>query len=570
MSQQQTPVKEAPPAAGVPAVTPIPGEQKQAPPSPPKKRRRNIRVGRMISTLLVLALLGGGGYATWYFVFRQPPKELGDVLLGTVSTGSITSTVEGSGLATAKNSATLTISSMGTVSQVFVADGDKVNKGDPLYVIKSETAEQEVADARDAYNARVNELNDLNKERAGLTIQAPHPGKLMDVKNLKPGDEVSKGDTVATLVNDTKLRLHLYYNYIYQNEIHVGQSADISIPAVMGSFPGKVETIHMVSRIFPEGGKGFEVIFVLDNPDTLTAGMDASAALTAADGSAIYPYENSKLEYFETTEIKAKAGGPVTQANLLNYAAVSAGTTLVTLGDDEIAKQMKEKQEQVDQAQKKLAEAQKAMADFNAVAPISGTIFSCNLTPGQEVKSGDSAVTISDTSSMSVEITVDDRNIRYITAGQTIDFTDYEGNSYMGIVDSVNLNGKSENGMTTYPVKVTVDNAEGTLVNGVYLNYSFTASQSLDCLTAPVQAVNSVSDPDGNLISVVYLQADSRPDNAVEVPQEVAASIPEGFYPVPVEVGLSDVSSVEIKSGVSDGDTVFLGYQKDPTAESVG
>ena len=231
---------------------------------------------------------------------------------------------------------------------------------------------------------------------------------------------------------------------------------------------------------------------------------------------------------------------------------------------------MKEKQEQVDQAQKKLAEAQKAMADFNAVAPISGTIFSCNLTPGQEVKSGDSAVTISDTSSMSVEITVDDRNIRYITAGQNIDFTDYEGNSYMGTVDSVNLNGKSENGMTTYPVKVTVDNAEGTLVNGVYLNYSFTASQSLDCLTAPVQAVNSVSDPDGNLISVVYLQADSRPDNAVEVPQEVAASIPEGFYPVPVEVGLSDVSSVEIKSGVSDGDTVFLGYQKDPTAESVG
>lgn len=574
MSQQQTPVKEAPPTqgtSGAPAAVPAPKEQTPTPPhTPPKKRRRKIKIGRIISTLLILALLGGGGFATWYFVFRQPPATRGDILTGMVSIGSISSTVEGSGLATAKNSATLTITSMGTVSQVFVSDGDHVNKGDPLYTIKSETAEQEVKDAQEAYNAQMEEINTLNKERAGLTIQAPHAGKLMDVKTLKAGDEVSKGDTIATLVNDTKLRLHLYYNYIYENAIHVGQSAQISIPAVMGSFPGKVETINKVSRIFPEGGKGFEVIFVLDNPDTLTAGMDASAALTGSDGTPIYPYENSKLEYFETTEIKAKANGPVKQANLLNYAAVSAGATLVTLGDDEIAKQLKEKQEAVNQAQKKLADAQKALADFNAVAPISGTIFSCNLTTGQEVKSGDSAVTISDTSTMSVEITVDDRNIRYITAGQTIDFTDYEGNSYMGTVDSVNLNGKSENGMTTYPVKVTVDNADGTLVNGVYLNYSFVASQSLDCLTVPVQAVNSVSDPDGNLISVVYVKADSRPDNAVEVPQEVSANIPEGFYPVPVEVGLPDVSNVEIKSGVNDGDTVFLGYQKDPAAEGVG
>ena len=567
MSQQQTPVQAAPPVPGAPSVAP---QSKDSPPTPPKKRRRTIRISKIISTVLVLALLGGGGYATWYFVFRQPPEQLGDVLLGTVSIGSITSTVEGSGLATAKDSATLTINSAGTVSQVFVSDGDKVNKGDPLYVIKSETAEQEVADAQSAYNDRLSELNDLNKERAGLVVQAPHPGKLMDVKTLKPGDEVSKGDTVATLVNDTKLRLHLYYNYVYQNAIRVGQSAQISIPAVMGAFPGKVEAINMVSRIFPEGGKGFEVVLVLDNPDTLTAGMEATAALTAPDGTAIYPYENAKLEYFETTELKAKAAGPVIRANLLNYAAVSAGDTLVTLGDDQIAKQISEKQDQVAEAQKKLAEAQKALADFNAVAPISGTIFSCNLVPGQEVKSGDSAVTLSDTSSMTVEITVDDRNIRYITAGQTIDFTDYDGNIYMGTVDNVNLSGKSENGMTTYPVKVTVDNADGALVNGVYLNYSFTASQSLDCLTVPVQAVNSVSDPDGNLISVVYLQAGSRPDNAVEVSEEVAAKIPQGFYPVPVEVGLPDVSNVEIKSGVQEGDTVFLGYQKNPAEEGVG
>lgn len=548
------------------AVSPPPQTAPKSAP-PPKKRRRKKRLRRLISIAVVLALIGAAGGGVWYFVFREPHEEPGEVLLGTVTTGSITSPVEGSGLAAAKNSATLTLSAGGTVGQVFVADGDQVQKGDPLYTISSETAQQEAADAQKAYQERLDEFNELSKERAGLTVSAPHAGKLMDVKNLKTGDELSKGDTVATLVNDTKLRLHLYYNYTYAQAIKAGQSAQITIPAVMGSFPGTVEAVNMVSRIFPEGGKGFEVVFVLDNPDTLTAGMDASAALTAADGSPIYPYEDGKLEYFETTELKTKASGPVTSAKLLNYAAVSAGTVLVTLGDAELNKQLAEKQALVDEAAKKVTEAQKALASFNAVAPISGTVFSCALVPGQEVKAGDTAVTISDTSAMNVEITVDDRNIRYISVGQEIEFTDYEENSYTGTVEAVSLNGKSENGMTIYPVKVAVDNADGRLVNGVYLNYSFAASQSLDCLTVPVQAVNSVTDTEGNLISVVYLQASQRPDNAVEVPPETAAEIPAGFYPVPVETGLSDVSNAEIKSGVSEGDTVFLGFQKTGTEQ---
>lgn len=562
MSEQQTPVLDQPADAQTPAVPEAP-QRPATPPAKPPKRRKKKKIGKIIAAVVIVAALVAAGIAIWYFVFREPPEEQGDILRGEVMRGSISSMVEGSGVATAKDSATITLTSAGTVYDVFVSEGDLVNAGDPLYTIKSETAEQAVTDAQETYKARLEEMSDLNEELGELTIRAPHAGKLMDVKTLKVGDDVAKGDTIATLFNDTKLRLHLYYNYIYENEIKVGQSAEISVPAVMNSWKGKVETINKVSRIFPEGGKGFEVILVLDNPGTLTADMDASAALTAADGSPIYPYENGKLEYFETTEIKAKATGPVTKTNLLNYADMSAGSVLVTLGDKEIASQITEKQAALSDAQKKLEEAQKALNDFNAVAPISGRVFSCALTPGQEVKSGDAAITISDTTTMSVEITVDDRNIRYVTVGQSIDFQDYDGNMYFGTVSTVDLNGKSENGMTTYPVKVTVDNADGTLVNGVYMSYSFAASQSMDCLTVPVQAVNSVSDIEGNLISVVYVEMDEKPENAVELPEDAAAAVPEGFYPMQVETGLSDISSVEIKSGVNEGDSVFLGYQKE-------
>ncbi len=57
---------------------------------------------------------------------------------------------------------------------------------------------------------------------------------------------------MATLVNDKKLKLSLYFSYAYENDIAVGQSVSVSIPAVMDSFNGTVEKINKVSYISPE------------------------------------------------------------------------------------------------------------------------------------------------------------------------------------------------------------------------------------------------------------------------------------------------------------------------------
>ncbi|MEI3140382.1 MAG: hypothetical protein V8S34_01665 [Lawsonibacter sp.] len=59
----------------------------------------------------------------------------------------------------------------------------------------------------------------------------------------------------------------------------------MSVPAVMRSSPARWRKINKVSYISPEGAVHFEAVIAFDNPGTLTAGMDASAVLTAADGS---------------------------------------------------------------------------------------------------------------------------------------------------------------------------------------------------------------------------------------------------------------------------------------------
>ncbi len=67
---------------------------------------------------------------------------------------------------------------------------------------------------------------------------------------------------MATLVNDKQLKLSLYFSYAYEDQISVGQSVDVSIPAVMRTFTGTVEKINKVSYISPEGAVHFEAVVV--------------------------------------------------------------------------------------------------------------------------------------------------------------------------------------------------------------------------------------------------------------------------------------------------------------------
>ena len=547
--------------APVPAPTPVA--------KAPKGKKNPKRVKRLIIGGAAAIVLVVGGVVLYRFLTKQNDTN-SEIQSQPVEIGSIQSTVSGSGTATAKESAAITLTAGGTVREVYVTSGDTVTAGQPLYTIFSQDAQDLVDAAKENLDKLNKDMADLQDEAANLTVRAPFAGKLQDVQTFESDQDVSKGATVATLVNDKKLKLSLYFSYAYENEIKVGQSIEVSIPAVMRTFTGSVEKINKVSYISPEGAVHFEAVIVFDNPGTLTAGMDASAVLTAKDGTQIYPYQNGKTEFYETRTITAKASGPVSgKGNLLNYANVSAGEALLYLGSSTIDSDIRAKQEEISNAQDKLAEAQKGLDNFNAVSPIDGTVTSCTLVEGNDVKSGDTVITISNTSVMVVEITVDDRNISFVQPGMSVNLTDWNNNTYMGTVTSINMAGAtSQNGMTNYPVTLTVDNYDGSMISGMWLDYSFVASQSDDCMMVPMQSVKYVSDANGDTYSVVFIQADSKPDNTVEldIPETQPGEMPsypteaDGFYPVPVETGLSDTYNIEITSGLNGDETVFVQY----------
>ena len=525
----------------------------------PRKKRR-----RLIRWIIILAILAAAGLMLYKIFGGSGGKTETEIMTAEVQYGSITATVEGSGMTRAKNSEAITITTAGTMSEVFVTEGQQVTAGDPLFTVDSPAARTAVDKARADVAGYEKQLSALQKDIAGLNLTAPHAGKIMlgeDAPKLNPGEEISKGTVVAQLNDDTKMRLEQYYSYAYAGDLYVGQKVEVSVPTLMTTISGTVEAVHMVSRITPEGSKLFSAEILVDNEGALTAEMVASATVTV-DGETVYPYEPGKLEYYRTTDLKSTVNGTILVNNLVDYLQVSAGQVLVQIDGESSENEMFNIQQSLDTAQEELEKAEKNLANCSAVAPIDGTVIGLTLQPGDEINTQNPIVTISDTSTLTVSATVDERNISYVKAGMMVDLNQWDTLA-TGTVESVSLSSTVNNGVATYPMTITADNYEGTLQVNSSINYTLIASQNDNCLVLPLQAVRTVTMEDGSMATVVYVQGD-RPDNAIEVPF-VEEEIPEGYWAVPVEIGIQDNYNVEIKSGVEEGTVVFTQMQSAST-----
>ena len=240
----------------------------------------------------------------------------------------------------------------------------------------------------------------------------------------------------------------------------------------------------------------------------------------------------------------------------MNYLQVSAGQVLVRIDGESSESEIFTVQQSLEEARKTLDTAQKNLDNCNAVAPIDGTVIGLAIQPGSELEANTTVITIADTSTIVVDATVDERNVSYVKPGMQVEI-DQWGTTFYGTVDTVSLNSKAENGVATYPMVISVDNPDGSLMTGSYVNYKLTASENDNCLILPIQCVKSVPLEDGSAADVVFVKSNTRPENAIDTTATVDGLPSSGFWPVPVETGISDDYNVEIKSGVEEGMEVF-------------
>ena len=116
-------------------------------------------------------------------------------------------------------------------------------------------------------------------------------------------------------------------------------------------------------------------------------------------------------------------------------------------------------------------------------SPVDGVVLTRSIEPGQTVAASFSAPELftiaEDLSKMKIELAVDESDIGQVKVGQSVSFSAdaFPDRQFKGVVDQVRLAATTSNNVVTYPVVVTVDNSDGTLLPGLTVNAEIEVSK---------------------------------------------------------------------------------------------
>jgi HlyD family secretion protein len=209
---------------------------------------------------------------------------------------------------------------------------------------------------------------------------------------------------------------------------------------------------------------------------------------------------------------------------------------------------LKQARAQVLQSQASLKQLEEQLSYTTIVAPMDGVILSRDVEIGDAVSSilvlGSTATLImteGDINQVYVQGKVDEADIAHVYMGQParIKVESFRDHTFNGKVTKIAPLGVEKDNVTTFEVRVSIDNSTGELKSNMTANAEILLDEHKGVLTVPENAVSY----------------DNQKNASVQVPDSKQK---DGTRKVEVKTGLSDGSVTEILSGLNEGQQVVL------------
>lgn len=531
----------------------------------------------VIFVLIVLALL----ILTRRFRNRRANLSMTETTTYTakVETRDITRVLSSSGTIEPKNNYEVKTLVEGEIIQADFEEGDNVEEGQVLYRIstddlnnKIETAETKVTRAETDYDkakVRYDEAEEKYREAkddyeeaytkySNPVITASQSGIVKAVA-VKEGDRVQKGGLIAELYDNSSMLLQIYFNSWEVDQSLVGRNAKVTMSDNMETLLGKVTKVSGNEEVISGNRLVKKVTIQVENPGGITTETIATAEIGSIAGIG-----EGKFQPITQKVITSELAGEISTLHMEEGSQIKAGDILVTLDEESIKEQLEPFEKSLEAAEDTMENAREGMenaneaiedarsalkeiidtrTDYSVTAPISGRIIKKNSLSGDSINFNTVLCTIYDLSSMKFNMYIDELDVLSISTGMEVNITAdaLTGTMIKGTVLSVSLESTSNQGVTQYPVTVTIDEP-GSLLPGMNVTGEIILEKAEGVLAIPSDALMR-----GNLVYV----ADPSVKEAVE-------EVPAGFRAVSVETGITDGDYIEIRNGLSGEEEVYV------------
>lgn len=520
------------------------------------KKKKKIR--RVITAVVIVAVLAGGITTAVLYGRKKVRQQVSNettssVVPYTVDTGSVITTVQGTGQLADVDTEKLTVPAGVTVDKLLVTAGQRVEAGTPLASVDVSTVMGALSDVQ----AKITELDGKLRAAAGDAVGANITAGVNG--RVKKVYAQADSDVAACMIDNGALALLSLDGYmavdVETDALTQGQTVTV-VRADGQELQGTVDNVLA----------GSATVLVTDNGPQL----DEKVTVFAPEGEEI---GSGALYIHDPLRITGYAG-TVSAVRTQENAQVWAGNILFNLKDTAYSANYEAILKERRGLEEDLVELLDIQSTGTVKAPYAGTVSSVDYkdpnaptddsgaeggafngisngsaagqTNGQTGTEGETAaaetplVTLAQDEQMSITFPVDELDILSLEVGQDAQVTinSIEGEIFSGTVTEINRSGNGgESGVTNYTAVVTMPKDQ-RMLSGMSAKVVVRIQSAAGTVRIPEEALHQSRDE-----AFVYTSYDPATGELTE--------------PRPVIAGLSDGSMVEIVEGLSQGDTVY-------------
>lgn len=259
-----------------------------------KTKKARKKMPKLLKVLIILIIIGGVVAAGLFIARKTISKNKVANTVYTVTKETYENVIEISGAIAAAQSQTLKASSAGTVTEVYVKQGDTVKKGDIIIQLDDTTERYNLAkhdyetqtvlitgSARE-YQLKLNQRSSLVQKVNERKVTATFDGIVANM-SVAVGDYLEAKDDIGTLVDTSYLTAQVEVAETDVSKLKVGQEVDFTFSASNETVKGYVVGWPAIGTVTSRGATVVKVTVRIDEyPETILPNFSFSGKIKIA------------------------------------------------------------------------------------------------------------------------------------------------------------------------------------------------------------------------------------------------------------------------------------------------